>query len=420
MSRVVTVRVPGDKSISHRALILSVLAHGASRIQGLLDSADVRSTADVLRALGADVARHEGDALVVHGHGPTRLAPATRALDCGNSGTTARLMAGVAAALPFESRFTGDASLSRRPMRRVARPLSAMGAEVELSDGGTLPMRVRGAPLRPLDWESETASAQVKSAILLAAVVANVPVTVRERRRTRDHTERMLRAMGAHVEQDEAVVRFAPGYPLAPVEWRVPADPSSAAFLAAFAALSSGVEVLLPDVCVTPTRAGFFAVLQRMGAHMSIEDRREEGGEPVATVRVRGTAGLGAATVTAAEVPSMIDELPLLACVAARASGDTVIEGAAELRVKESDRIAAVVAGLRAIGVDAEERPDGLRVAGGDRALRGAVSTHGDHRLAMAFGVLAALPLSEIALDDPACVAVSYPDFWRDLARVSA
>jgi 3-phosphoshikimate 1-carboxyvinyltransferase len=206
---------------------------------------------------------------------------------------------------------------------------------------------------------------------------------------------------------------------LAAVDRHVPGDPSSAAFLAAFAALSEGVELSLPDVCVNPTRAGFFALLQRMGARISMEERREQAGELVATLRVGGGAELGATSVTAAEVPSMIDELPLLACVAARAVGETVIEGAAELRVKESDRIAAVVAGLRAVGVDADERPDGLRVVGTRARLRGRVHTHGDHRLAMSFGVLGALPGNEIELDDPDCVGVSYPGFWRDLARVA-
>jgi 3-phosphoshikimate 1-carboxyvinyltransferase len=415
----VEVRVPGDKSISHRALILAVLASGTSRITGLLDSADVRSSARVLRGLGADISDFAAEGTTVIGRGSGNLRAPSAPLDCGNSGTTARLLAGVAAALPFETELIGDESLSRRPMRRVARPLEAMGARVLLAPGDTLPMRVRGARLEPLDWESETSSAQVKSAILLAGLAGRVTVTVREQRRSRDHTERMLRAMGASVEQDGATVRLRPGTGLAAVDRHVPGDPSSAAFLAAFAAMAEGVEVVLPDVCVNPTRAGFFALLQRMGARISMEERREQAGELLATLRVKGGAELGSANVTATEVPSMIDELPLLACVAARAAGETVIEGAAELRVKESDRIAAVVAGLRAVGVEAEERPDGLRVVGGSAPLAGRVTTRGDHRLAMAFGVLGALPGNEIEVDDPECVAVSYPDFWRDLARVA-
>lgn len=419
VSDAVEIRVPGDKSISHRSLILAVLANGTSRVAGLLDSDDVRSTARVLRGLGAEISEFSPAGTTVIGRGARALRAPSEPLDCGNSGTTARLMAGVAAALPFETELVGDASLSRRPMRRVARPLEAMGAAVRMSSGDTLPMRIRGGRLEPLDWESETSSAQVKSAILLAGVAGRVTVTVREQRRSRDHTERMLRAMGAAVEQEGTVVRLRPGAELTPVDRRVPGDPSSAAFLAAFAVLAEGTELLLPDVCINPTRAGFFALLQRMGGRLSIEERREEGGELVATLRVRGGAELGAVNVTSSEVPSMIDELPLLACVASRAAGQTVIEGAAELRVKESDRIAAVVDGLRAIGVDAEERPDGLSVVGGSGPLRGRVRTHGDHRLAMAFGIVGALPGNDVEVDDRDCVAVSYPDFWRDLSRVA-
>lgn len=416
-----TVRVPGDKSISHRALILAALADGPSRVRGLLDSADVRSTAGVLRALGLDVPDVAAPEVTVRGRGPGALrAPATD-LDCGNSGTTARLVAGLVAACPFEARFVGDASLSRRPMGRVARPLAAMGARVTPAPAGTLPMTVLGGRLREVEWESEAASAQVKSALLIAGAAAGVAVTVREPARSRDHTERMLRAMGAAVEQDGGHVRFTPGGPLAAVDRAVPGDPSSAAFFVALATLAERGELRLTDVGVNPTRTGFLAVLQRMGASIESGEQRREGGEAVATLRVSAAPGLRGAAVTAAEVPSMIDELPLLACVAARAEGETTISGARELRVKESDRIAAVVAGLRAIGVEADESPDGLRVVGSPgRPLRGRVATLGDHRLAMAFGVLATLPGSEVAIDDAECVAVSYPAFWSDLARVTA
>ncbi|MFL5575098.1 MAG: 3-phosphoshikimate 1-carboxyvinyltransferase [Gemmatimonadaceae bacterium] len=416
-----TVRVPGDKSISHRALILAALADGPSRVRGLLDSADVRSTAGVLRALGLDVPEVAAAEIVVRGLGPRALRAPAVELDCGNSGTTARLVAGLVAACPFAARFTGDASLSRRPMGRVARPLAAMGARITASPAGTLPMEVHGGSLRAIEWESEAASAQVKSALLIAGAAAGVAVTVREPARSRDHTERMLRAMGAPVETDGATVRLAPGAPLAAVDRTVPGDPSSAAFFVALATLAQHGELLLPDVGVNPTRTGFLAVLQRMGAELASEEQRHEGGEPVAALRVSAGRTLRGADVAAAEVPSMIDELPLLACVAARAEGETTITGARELRVKESDRIAAVVAGLRAIGVEADESADGLRVVGAPRRpLRGRVATHGDHRLAMAFGVLAALPGSEVAIDDPDCVSVSYPAFWRDLARVTS
>jgi 3-phosphoshikimate 1-carboxyvinyltransferase len=417
-----TVRVPGDKSISHRALILAALADGPSRVRGLLDSADVRSTAGVLRALGLDVPDVAAPEIVVRGRGPRALRAPRADLDCGNSGTTARLVAGLVAACPFEARFVGDASLSRRPMQRVARPLSAMGAEVTPAPGGTLPMTIRGGALCGIEWTSEAASAQVKSALLIAGAAAGVAVAVREPARSRDHTERMLRAMGAALEQDGDAVRLlAPAGPLAAVDRSVPGDPSSAAFFVALAALAGRGELRLTDVGVNPTRTGFLALLQRMGAEIVSEEQRRDGGEPVATLRVVAGRALRGAEVSPAEVPSMIDELPLLACVAARAEGETTITGAHELRVKESDRIAAVVAGLRAVGVEAEESPDGLRVLGAPhRPLRGRVATHGDHRLAMAFGVLAALPGNEVAIDDPDCVAVSYPGFWSDLARVTS
>jgi len=416
-----SVLVPGDKSISHRALMLAALARGRSRVRHILPSADVHSTAGVLRALGVAVPPLAPD-FTIHSDGIPALGEPSRDLDCGNSGTTARLMAGIAAGLPFTSRFVGDASLSRRPMGRIARPLAAMGARVEFESGEHLPMRVHGGPLRGVSWTSEVASAQVKSAILLAGVVGGVPVSVREPARSRDHTERMLAAAGARVETLGTLVRVeAPsdGAALEPLDMRVPGDPSSAAFLTALAVLADDGGLTLPEVCLNPTRTGFFLALQRMGARVELEPGASQGGEPVGTVRA-WPSRLEAIALSAADVPAMIDELPLLACVAARASGITVIAGAAELSVKESDRIAAEVENLRAVGVEAAERPDGLVVTGGSAPLRGAVRTHGDHRIAMAFGVLGALPGSAITIDDRACVAVSYPDFWDDLEGVSA
>ncbi|HEY8795001.1 MAG TPA: 3-phosphoshikimate 1-carboxyvinyltransferase, partial [Gemmatimonadaceae bacterium] len=318
----------------------------------------------------------------------------------------------------FRTRFIGDASLSRRPMRRVARPLIAMGARVELESGDGLPMVIQGGALRSIAWTSETASAQIKSAILLAGVVGGVEVEVTEPSRSRDHTERMLRALGAQVEIDGTRVRVAPVGELAPLDIRVPADPSSAAFLIAFAVLSRSAPIVVPNVCLNPTRIGFFDVLRAMGADVHIAEEPEQGGEPTGSIR-GSCSELHAVMVGAQQVPSMIDELPLLACVGSRARGTTVIGGAEELRVKESDRIATVVSNLRAIGATAEERPDGLIVDGSSGPLRGLVRTHGDHRIAMAFGVLGALPGNEIEIDDPACVAVSYPAFWDDLARVA-
>lgn len=413
-----TVRVPGDKSISHRALILSALASGTSRVRGILDSHDVRSTASVLRALGVDVPAL-GPAMAVSGVGLAGLGAPGRDLDCGNSGTTTRLMAGVVAARPFTSRFVGDQSLSRRPMRRIIRPLEAMGARIHCERGDGLPMVVYGGGLHGVDWRPEVASAQVKSAILLAGLVAGVPVSVAEPLASRDHTERMLAARGVDVRTRGGVVALDPASAIPAADVDVPGDPSSAAFFAALAAMAGGGELVLTDVCVNPTRTGFFQLLRRMGARVEFLDEATRGGEPVANVRVTAGALVGA-DIAGAEVPSMIDELPLAACLAARAEGATRITGAGELRVKESDRIATVVANLRALGVHADELPDGMVVHGTRAALRGAVTTHGDHRIAMAFGVLGATANAEVDVDDRACVDVSFPGFWELLAQVVA
>jgi len=412
-----TLRVPGDKSVSHRALMLAALADGTSTVRGLLASDDVKSTAAVLRGLGVPVPGVTPGEIVVRGVGRRGLRAPAADLDCGNSGTTARLMSGVLAASAFPSRLTGDASLSRRPMQRVARPLQAMGAHIAFEGGDGLPMTIRGGALQGLTWFSETASAQVKSAILLAGLVADVPVEVHEPAATRDHTERMLRARGVDVRTDELCVTLVPAGRLDAADTEVPGDPSSATFFAALAALAQQGSIEIEYVCVNPSRAGAFHVLSRMGARLGYEDARDAGGEPVARLVVspRQLAGV---TIEPGEVPSLIDELPVLACVAARATGETRVTGAAELRVKESDRIATIVSNLRAVGADAEELPDGFVVRGGEQPLRGRIETKGDHRIAMAFGVLGALDGNAIEVDDRACVAVSYPDFWSDLDRV--
>lgn len=410
-----SLRVPGDKSISHRALILGALGDGESRVTGILQSADVHSTAGVLRALGVDVPDLTSD-FVVRGHGANALRAPSVALDCGNSGTTTRLMAGVVSALPVRATFVGDASLSRRPMRRIARPLEAMGARVELPSHNGLPMTIHGGSLHDITWDSEVASAQVKSAVLLAALVAGVRATVTEPTRSRDHTERMLAARGAAIATEERSVTVEPGSSLTAMDTAVPGDPSSAAFFAALAAFAHGGSLRLERVCVNPTRIGFMRALDRMGVRIREENQRDEGGELVADIVVTpGT--LHGITVGGSEVPTMIDELPMLACLAVRAEGETEITGASELRVKESDRIAAVVSNLRAVGADADELPDGIRVRGSDRPLAGRITTHGDHRLAMAFGILGAATGNQIEIDDADCVSVSYPGFWTDLER---
>ena len=409
-----TVRVPGDKSISHRALICGALGNGESRIRGILQSADVESTASVLRLLGVQIPSLSNE-FALDGSGFGGLRESRLALQCGNSGTTARLMAGVAAASPFTSRFEGDASLSRRPMKRVAEPLTAMGARVEFEREDGLPMTIHGGDLSGIAWNTRASSAQTKSAILFAGLVSGVSVTVRELRRSRDHTERMLMSLGVPLTVTDTSVTLTPVSFLEPLDVDVPSDPSSAAFPAALGALANQGEVRIPGVCVNPTRIGFLDVLSRMGASVRYLEKRTVAGEPTATV-VIAPKKMSGIRIGADEVPAMIDELPLLACVAAAAGVSLDVSGAEELRVKESDRISVVVSNLRAIGADAEEKRDGFRITGGARrSFRGRVVTHGDHRIAMAFGVLGYLDGNDIEIDDRDCVGISYPDFWTDL-----
>lgn len=409
------VRVPGDKSISHRALIFAALATGRSRIAGILNSADVNSTAGVLRSLGVAVPDLTSD-FTLSGKGLRGLSAPGSPLYAGNSGTTVRLMSGVLAAHAFESRLEGDASLSRRPMKRIAEPLTAMGARFEFARGDGLPMTIHGGRLAGITWNTRSASAQTKSAILLAGLVGGVQVSVIESQKSRDHTERMLASLGASIESDDTSVSLSPLMSLSPLDLTVPGDPSSAAYFVAYAALS-GREISVPGVCINRTRAGFVDTLIEMGAKIDLEDRIAAAGDSVATIVARKSS-LTDFTVTGERIPSMIDELPLLACVAAYARIRLEVRGAQELRVKESDRIAVVAQNLRALGVDIEELSDGFIVHGRSGPLAGNIVTEGDHRIAMSFGILAALPGSSIEIDDPACVSVSYPEFWNDLASL--
>lgn len=383
---------------------------------GILDSEDVRSTAGALRSLGAGIPELS-DEMRISGAGLRGLRQPKHALDCGNSGTTTRLLAGVVAGHPFSARFEGDASLSRRPMKRIAEPLTYMGAKFEFDRGDGLPMTVHGVDLRSVDWDTKSASAQVKSAILLAGLVSQVEVRVTETSRSRDHTERMLRSMGVDVASDPNQVCLRPARRLAPLDLAVPADPSSAAFFVALASLAGAGELQLDDVCLNPTRVGFINAIKRMGGDIRVTARASEGGEETGTLSVY-PATLGDLRITAADVPSLIDELPLLACVAAAAGVQLEVTGAAELRVKESDRISVVVRSLRAVGATAAELPDGLRVLPGARKFSGTVDPQGDHRIAMAFGILSAVSGNQIEIRNPEVVAVSYPRFWEDLRRV--
>ncbi|HET9041433.1 MAG TPA: 3-phosphoshikimate 1-carboxyvinyltransferase [Gemmatimonadales bacterium] len=413
------VRVPGDKSITHRALLLGALARGQSHIGGALTSLDARSSARVLRQLGADISPLR-PASVVSIAGRSRLRRPEGTLDCGNSGTTTRLLLGLLAGHAFSATLTGDASLRRRPMRRVTVPLARMGARFTEHAGDGLPLTVRGGPLTSLTYEMPVSSAQIKSALLLAGLAGGVEVALREPHgRSRDHTERLLRAFGYRVDEADGWIRFVPTGRLEPFDMQVPGDPSSAAFLVGAAVLAEGGELRIAGVGVNPTRTGFLAVLRRMGAEVDVEETTEHFGEPVADLLVR-PAVLRATEVAAGEIPGLIDEIPLLAVLASRAEGTTVFRQVGELRVKESDRLGLIAENLRAVGAAAEVSGDDLLVEGGSAPPRGRVRTAADHRLAMAFAVLGTVPQARIRVDDMACAAVSFPRFpetLRGLAR---
>lgn len=418
------IRVPGDKSISHRAAIVGAIAHGLSEIENYAPGRDCASTLSCLRDLGVRI--DVGDGVVrVWGEGVEGLAEPQVVLDAGNSGTTMRLLSGVLAACDFFAVLSGDESLRRRPMDRVAEPLRRMGARVEGRGGGRLaPLVIRGGRLRAITYETSVPSAQLKSAILLAGLHADGITRVVEPVLSRDHTERMLRYFGAEIaigeaagRDDEGGVAVRGGIRLTGRRVIVPGDVSSASFWAAAAAMIPGSEIVMPDVGVNPTRIGFLEALRQMGAQISFDNERECCGEPVADISVR-SGELRAITITPERIPALIDEVPLLAVVATQARGTTRILGAGELRVKESDRLAAIVTGLRRLGADVTEENDGLGIIG-PTPLAGdtVIPSGGDHRIAMAMAVagLAASPGSRTVITDAECAAISYPGFWSVL-----
>lgn len=414
-----TVSVPGDKSISHRAVLLSSLARGESRIRGFLSAEDTRRTVAMMRALGVGIEEPSPTDLRVGGGGMRGLSEPEDVIDAGNSGTTIRIGAGLLAAQPFVSVVTGDPYLRRRPMERVVSPLSRMGARITGRRNDTLPpLCIRGGPLKGIRYEMPVASAQVKSAILLAGLFAESPVTVVETLPSRDHTERMLRAMGASVRRTGREVSVDPAGSLAPLDMEVPGDLSAAAFFLVLAAGSPGSCLHIPSVGVNPGRAGIVEVLRRMGAEISIEAPREEGGEPVADLRIRGRT-MTATTVEPEEIPSLIDEIPAICAAAAMAEGRTMIRGAGELRVKESDRIGAMVTALSRMGVACGEYPDGLWVEGPARLREGTLcDSRGDHRIAMAILTLSAAAAVPVQVSDTACIATSFPQFGERLREL--
>ncbi len=419
-----SLTVPGDKSISHRIVMLAALAAGTTVVRGFLRSADCQALLDAMSRLGASYV-FDGDELRIHGTGGT-LRAAAEPLDLGNSGTGLRLLAGLLAGQPFTSELTGDASLRSRPMRRIEDPLARMGARVELlGEGGCAPVRIVGGRLYGIEYTPPVASAQVKSCVLLAGLFAEGVTTVVEPTPTRDHTERLLTAMGVPVRTEGTRVSVS-GYGsrgprLAGRDWVVPGDFSSAAFWIVAAAATPGARVEVHGVGLNPRRDALLGVLTRMGASIKVEeDRRSNACERLGTLRVEGGALTGV-EVGGPVIADLIDEIPLIAVAAALARGRTVIRDARELRVKESDRIHSVVDNLRRLGVNAEERPDGLTVEGAAE-IRGQVSidSYGDHRIPMAMAILALSATGPVRLDGIGCVNKSYPEFWDHLRKVGA
>lgn len=407
-----TVRVPGDKSISHRAVMLSSIADGESRIRGFLHAEDTLSTVKMMRALGVGIVEESPTELRVAGRGLRGLSEPDDVVDAGNSGTTMRIGAGILAAQPFLTVVTGDRYLRRRPMKRIVEPLARMGAAITGRKWNTLPpLCIRGGDLLGIRYEMPVASAQVKSAVLLAGLFASGPTAVVEPLLSRDHTERMLSRMGANVQRRGNELEIAPAESLRPLSMSVPGDLSSAAFFIVLSAPVPDANLRIEGVGVNPLRTGIINVLRRMGAEIQIESLRDEGGEPTADLVVFGTHLTGT-EVPPEEIPSLIDEIPALCVAAALAGGRTVIRGAEELRVKESDRIGAMVAALASLGVRCGEYPDGLWIEGPAEIAPGVrCDSRGDHRIAMALEILSAATGVPIEVRDTACIDTSFPDF---------
>jgi 3-phosphoshikimate 1-carboxyvinyltransferase len=409
------LRVAGDKSISHRSVMLGSLADGVTHVTGLLEGEDVLCTLAAFRAMGVLAKGPEQGRLTIQGVGLHGLCPPTQPLDMGNSGTAMRLMAGILAGQVFDSVLSGDESLSKRPMKRVSEPLGQMGARIDTNEGGRPPLRIHGGQkLHGIDYKMPMASAQVKSSLLLAGLYADGETVVTEPAPTRDHTERMLRGFGYDVRVEGAHVCVRGGGKLTACDIDVPADISSATFFLVGAAISEGSDLLLEHVGINPTRIGVINILKLMGADLAIENAHEVGGEPVADLRIRGSK-LKGIRIPENQVPLAIDEFPALFIAAACAQGETVLTGAHELRVKESDRIAVMAAGLKRLGVTLQETPDGIIIQG-SKLSGGEVDSHGDHRIAMSFAMAALRASGPVTIRDCKNVATSFPDFV-DLAR---
>jgi 3-phosphoshikimate 1-carboxyvinyltransferase len=408
------LRVPGDKSISHRYAMLAALAEGRSELRNYAPGADCQSTLACLRALGVDIA-NRADAITLVGRGLRSFRSPGGPLDAGNSGSTMRMMAGVLAAQPFATTVIGDASLSRRPMRRVIEPLSRMGARIDAVDGHA-PLTIHGTTLNAVHYAPPVPSAQVKSAVILAGLHAEGSTSVTEPAQTRDHTERALTAFGFPVTVEGRTVSIEGNQRGTGQRLLVPGDFSSAAFWMAAAAALPGSRVILEEVGLNPTRTGLVEVLRRFGARVDVQTTSTTAGEPFGTITVTGER-TGTVEIAAAEVPGLIDELPAIAALAAH-GGEVIVRGAEELRVKESDRIAVLVAGFRALGIEAEEQPDGFAIRGSGAPAGGVADAHGDHRMAMAFAVAALAANAPSRIEGSDAVVISYPGFFETLEQL--
>ena len=402
--------LPGDKSISHRSVLLGALAQGVTRVSGLLLGEDVQMTIDAFRACGTKI-EVKGDDCIIEGKGLTKLNSPAASIYCGNSGTAMRLMMGVFAGQNFPVTLTGDESLSSRPMRRVMEPLKRMGASIQVSKNGTAPVSIEPVKqLNSLNWEMQVPSAQVKSAILLAGLYASGRTTILESKTTRDHTEIMLNQFGIPVTNRNGEISVSGGKPLIGQHIQIPADISSAAFFIVAALLVPNSRINLANVGINPTRSALLEVLDSMGANISVCNVRTMGGEPVADIRIQYTEKLKAVTVNSSLIPRMVDEIPILAIAAASAEGITELSGCEELRFKESDRIRTVVQGLTSLGIVVQEKPDGMIIEGG-QFKGGAVDSFGDHRIAMAFSIAGAIGKATTTVKNCDCVNTSFPGF---------
>ncbi len=411
------VRIPGDKSISHRYAMLAAIAEGTSRFQNFSAARDCQSTLDCMAKLGGESKRLDDGTIEVRGAGPRLKAPTTM-LDCGNSGSTMRMLSGILAGQRFASELCGDESLSRRPMARIMKPLSEMGAKISSSEGGRPPLQIHGGALKAIHYKPEVASAQVKSCVLFAGLFADGETVVEEPIRTRDHGEIALRAFGAEVERSGNASRIVGGQRLRAIEAHVPGDLSSAAFFLCAAAIYPGSQITLPAILMNPTRARLLDLLIQMGLKVSVAHLEEHQGELVGTIEAHGVTWTGG-VISGADTAALIDEIPVLAAIAPYSVGGLEVRDGKELRVKESDRIAAVATNLRKMGAEIEERPDGMKIPGRQHLHGAELDSVGDHRIAMAFAVAALRAEGETTILGADAAGVSYPTFFRDLESIA-